>query len=49
VQDNWLNLSVLKEKLHRIINDDINLYAYRITTQPRLNDHNKKRRISFAY
>lgn len=33
----------------RIIKDNLELQAYRITTQPTLTDDNKKRRISFEY
>jgi hypothetical protein len=33
----------------RIIRDDLRLYAYHITTQPKLTDEYKERRVAFAY
>jgi hypothetical protein len=35
--------------MRQIIKEDLNLYAYRITIEPKLTDDQKKRRVSFAY
>jgi len=43
------SFGVSREIMRRIIKDDLNLYAYRITTQPKLTNDNKKQRVSFAY
>jgi transposase len=43
------SFGVSRESMRRIIKEDLNLYAYRITTEPKLTDDHKKRRVSFAY
>ena len=44
-----MTITNVLETMRRIIKDDLKLYAYRITTQPKLSYDHKKRRISFAY
>jgi len=43
------SFGVSRESMRRIIREDLKLYAYRITTEPKLTDDQKKRRVSFAY
>lgn len=43
------SLGVSRETMRRLLQDDLNLRAYRITTQPKLTEDHKKRRVSFAY
>jgi hypothetical protein len=43
------SFDVSRETMRRIIKEDLNLRAYRITTQPKLTDDHRKRRVSFAY
>jgi hypothetical protein len=43
------SLGVSKGTMSRIIKDDLHLHAYRITTEPNLNDAKKIRRTKFAY
>lgn len=43
------SLGVSKGTMARIVKEDLHLYAYRITTQPNLDDAAKNRRIQFAY
>ncbi|CAF1428140.1 unnamed protein product, partial [Rotaria sp. Silwood1] len=42
------SFGVSSETMRRIIKDDLNLRVYRITTQPKLTDDHRKRRVSFA-
>ncbi len=43
------SLNISRGTMFRIIKDDLRLRAYRVTTQPRLNEDQKRRRVSFAY
>ena len=43
------SLGVYKETMRRLIQDDLDLRAWRITTQTKLTESHKKRRVLFAY
>ena len=43
------SFGISRQTMHRIVKDDLHLHAYRITTQPKLTDEHKKRRVFFAY